>query len=161
MRPPADIIRRPVRIRRITGSRRVLPRVGLLAVAAYLAFAVPPALVASWIRARASGAAVREDAGAALVRQRGAAYAAAIARIRAVLPEDAEYLLLETPAHMIVRFDLAPRRAVFGGPPADVGAFLTSARLPSLPRWTVIAELGAPGPRLVETRLLAAREVLP
>ena len=150
-----------MRIRASALSRRALPAAGLLAVGTFLVLRIPAALLSSAERLAAAASASRDDAGAALVRQRGAEYAAAIARIREVLPEDAEYLLLETPAHMIVRFDLAPRRAVFGGRPAEIGAFVTPGRLPSLPKWTVIPSLEAPGPRLVETRLLPEQGALP
>jgi len=157
----ADIIRRPVRVRRSSAWRRALPAAGLVALAAYLAFGVPTALVTAWTRAAAAGPAARDGAEAALVRQRGAEYAAAIARIRETLPEDAEYLILETPAQVMVRFDLAPRRAVFGGGAKDLATNVTPGKLPTLPEWTVIPNLDAPGPRLVKTRLVAERGSVP
>ena len=161
IRPDADIILRLVKVGRSPAWRRALPAAGLLAVAAYFAYGVPTALVASWTRAAASRAAAREGAEAALVRFRGPEYAAAIARIREALPEDAEYLLLESPAQSMVRFDLAPRRAVFGGNAKNLAANVTPALLPSLPKWTVIASVDPPGPRLVETRVLAEKGAIP
>jgi hypothetical protein len=150
-----------VRIRRSSAWRRALPAAGLVALAAYLAFGVPTALVASWTRAGASRTAARDGAEAALVRFRGPEYAAAIARIREALPEDAEYLILESPAQMMVRFDLAPRRAVFGGNAKNLAANVTPALLPWLPKWTVIPSVDPPGPRLVETRALAEKGAIP
>ena len=60
-------------------------------------------------------------------------------------------------ADVFVRFDLAPRRAVFGGAAEDVAHNVTSAKLPTLPEWTVIPRLDPPGPRLVRTRVVAER----
>lgn len=163
MWPAVDIIRRPVRIRRSSAWRRALPAAGLLAVGAYVAFGVPSALVKSWTRAAAAPGAARDDAAAALARQRGPEYAAAIRILRERLPADGAYLLLteQEGADMIVRFDLAPRRAVFGGAPKDIATNVTSARLPALPEWTVIASLVPPGPSLLKTRLLAEKGALP
>ncbi|HQQ78300.1 MAG TPA: hypothetical protein PLB01_13180 [Thermoanaerobaculia bacterium] len=150
-----------MKVRRSSSWRRALPAAGVLAVAAYLAYGVPAALVTSWTRAGASRAAARDGAEAALARFRGPEYAASIARIRESLPEDAEYLILESPAQMMVRFDLAPRRAVFGGNAKDLAANVTPALLPSLPKWTVIPSVDPPGPRLVETRVLAEKGAIP
>lgn len=138
-----------------------MPAAGLLVLAAYLAAAVPPGLAAAWTRVQTAQTEGRDDAWAALARRRGRAYADAIARIREALPEDAVYLLLDTGTDVIVRFDLAPRRAVFGGPPADVAKNVSPDRLASLPRWTVIPSLAPPGPRLVETRVLAEKGAVP
>jgi len=154
-------MRPPLRIRLSTGWRRALPAAGLLALFAYLAVAVPSALFATWARVRDLPEASRDDARAALARFRGPEYAAAIDRIRAALPEDAEYLILEGDANKIVRFDLAPRRAVFGGNAKDLRTNVTREKLASLPRWTVVPSVVAPWPYLVETRVLAERGVLP
>lgn len=145
--------------------RRALPAAGLLALGAYLLPAVFLGLAAAWGRVHAARTEVRDDAWAALARQRGKPYADGIARIREALPEDSEYLIIENDgagdAAMIVRFDLAPRRAIFGGNARDLRANVTPAKLPSLPRWTVIPSVADPGPRLVETRLLAERGAPP
>jgi hypothetical protein len=135
--------------------------VGLLALAAYLVFAVPTALVASWARAETARTAARDRARDAHVRLRGPDYVSAIERIREALPEDAEYLLMEGVSGVFVRFDLAPRRAVFGGSPKDVASNIKPARLAALPKWTVIPSVDPPGPRLVETRLVAEKGALP
>ncbi len=136
---------------------------GLVAVAAYLLGNVPSALVASWSRFEAAGPASRDDAQAALARLRGPEYAAAIRRIRERLPGDAEYLVLagRLGAEQIVRFDLAPRRALSGRSVKDAASLLALGRVSAVPRWTVIPSLDPPGPRLVETRLLAERGTLP
>jgi hypothetical protein len=150
-----------VRIRRSAGWRRALPAVGLLALAAYLVFAVPTALVASWARVETARGAARENARDAHVRLRGSEYVAAIERIRDILPEDAEYLLIEGTSDALVRFDLAPRRAIFGGNTRDLRTNVTLEKLTSLPHWAVIPSLDPPGPRLVETRLIAEKGALP
>ena len=150
-----------MRIRLSAGWRRALPAAGLLALLAYLVVAVPSALFATWVRIRDVPEASHDDARAALVRMRGSSYADAVDRIRQILPEDAEYLILENGADKIVRFDLAPRRAVFGGNAKDLRANVTREKLASLPRWTVIPSVVAPGPYLVETRVLAERGALP
>lgn len=150
-----------MRIRLSAGWRRALPAAGLLALLAYLAVAVPSALLATWARVRDVPEASRDDARAALARFRVPEYAASIDRIRETLPENAEYLILENDAARIVRFDLAPRRAVFGGNARDLRTNVTRETLASLPRWTVIPSVVAPGPYLVETRVLAERGTLP
>jgi hypothetical protein len=64
-------------------------------------------------------------------------------------------------ADAFVRFDLAPRRAIFGGEPKDVADNVTPAKLHALPEWTIIPRLDPPGPRLVKTRLLAEKGAVP
>ncbi len=145
--------------------RRALPAAGLVAFAAFASFALPVGIrnaaagLASGVRQRG------DDAREALVRLRGAAYADALDRIRAAIPEDGEYLLLENDeardAVRAVRVDLAPRRAVVGGRTGDVRRNVTVDALPKLPRWTVIPAIAEPGPRLVETRALAETGRLP
>lgn len=157
------IIRRLVKTRRSSGRRRALPAVGLVALAAYFVPAVPLALTSAWTRVHVSLSEGQDDAFAALVRQRGREYAEAIAKIRAALPENAEYLIIERDrgSDMIVRFDLAPRRARSGGFSGDVAVNVTPAKLASLPKWTVIPSFLPPGPRLVETRVIAEKGALP
>jgi hypothetical protein len=94
---------------------------------------------------------------------RGPDYFAAISRIRAELPIHSEYLLLGAPngADVFVRFDLAPRRAVFGGDLKDIAYNVTTAKLATLPAWTVVPRLEPPGPRLVETRAVAEKGFVP
>lgn len=152
-----------MKIRAPGPGRRALPALGLIALGAFFVARAPAALLSSWQKLTEASVAVHDGAEAALVRQRGPDYAAAIARIRGALPEDAEYLLFDVSAgvDMIVKFDLAPRRAVFGGRLPDFAPNVTPALLETLPKWAVIPSLDPPGPRLVETRLLAGKGALP
>jgi hypothetical protein len=139
-------------------GRRALPAAGLIALAVFFVPRIPTALALSVERLRAASVARKEGAEAALARLRGKEYAAAIAWIRESIPADGVYLLFaETDgADMIVRYELAPRRAVFGGLRRDAPAFLSTEALARLPRWAVIADFDDPWPRLVATRDLAA-----
>jgi hypothetical protein len=143
--------------------RRLTPLVGLAALAAFLVLHLPAALADSWSRVRDAWRDRALDADSALARMRGPEYVAALHRIREVLPADSEYLLLAAAsgADVFVRFDLAPRRAIFGGKAKDVADNVTPAKLPTLPEWTIIPLLDPPGPRLVKTRLLAEKGALP
>lgn len=141
-----------------------MPGVALAALVLFLAASLPGALDASRSRLKSAGRERALDADEALATLRGQDYVAAIRRIRDVLPEDSEYLLLVgTPggADVFVRFDLAPRRAVSGGAIADIPHNVTLSRLHALPAWTVVPRLDGPGPRLVATRLLAEKGALP
>jgi hypothetical protein len=142
--------------------RPLLPLLGLVALVVFLALRLPVAVSGSLRRATDAWRDRTFDAETALAHMRGPEYVAAIRRIREELPADAEYLLLSSAsgADIFVRFDLAPRRAVFGGSPKDIATNVTPAKLPTLPRWTIIPLLDPPGPRLLETRLLAERGVV-
>lgn len=144
-------------------ARRLFPLAGLVALAAFLVLRLPIALNDSRNRMKDAWRDRGLDADSALVRLRGPEYVAAIRGIRAVLPADAEYFLLAAPngADVFVRFDLAPRRAIFGGEPKDVTDNVTPAKLPTLPEWTVIPRLEPPGPRLVRTRAIAEKGAVP
>lgn len=144
-------------------ARRLLPLAGLAALAAFLVLRLPTALDASRKRIKDAWRDRSLDADSALVRLRGPEYVAAIHGIRERLPVDAEYLLLAAGggAEKFVRFDLAPRRAIFGGELKDVADNVTLAKLPSLPEWTVIPSLDTPGPRLVRTRAIAEQGAVP
>jgi hypothetical protein len=143
--------------------RRRLPFVGLVALLAFLVLRLPGALGDSWRRVRVGWRERSLDAESALARVRGAEYVAAIHRICEELPADSEYLLLSASsgADVFVRFDLAPRRAIFGGEPKDVAVNVTPAKLRTLPEWTIIPRLDPPGPRLVKTYLLAEKGAVP
>lgn len=132
-------------------------------MAVFLAASVPSALAASWKRVMAAWHDRALDADESLATVRGPDYVAAIRRIREELPADSEYLLFGAPdgADVFVRFDLAPRRAVFGGATTDLSKNVTPSRLHELPEWTVIPRLDGPGPRLVGTRLLAEKGFTP
>lgn len=143
--------------------RRLSPLVGLVALVAFLVLRLPAALAASWSCVTAAWRDRALDADSALARVRGPEYVAAIHRIREELPADSEYLLLAAAggADVFVRFDLAPRRAMFGGEPKDVAYNVTPAKLHALPKWTIIPRLDPPGPRLVKTSLLAEKGAVP
>jgi hypothetical protein len=144
-------------------ARRFFPLVGLAALAAFLALRLPAALADSWNRVRGAWRDRALDADSALALVRGSEYVAAIRRIRDKLPPDSEYLLLSSPGwgDVFVRFDLAPRRAIFGGDAKDIAHNVTLAKLRYLPEWTIIPRLAPPGPSLVETRLLAEKGAVP
>lgn len=144
-------------------ARRLFPLIGLVALAAFLVLRLPAAIADSWSRVRGAWRDRGLDADSALAQLRGPEYVAAIHRIREMLPPDSEYLLLSASsgADVFVRFDLAPRRAIFGGRPEDIADNLTPARLLTLPEWTIIPLLEPPGPRLVKTRLLAEKGAVP
>lgn len=144
-------------------ARRLLPFAGLVALAAFLVLRLPTALEDSRGRMKDGWRDRGLDADSALARVRGPEYVSAIHRIREVLPADAEYILLAAPggADVFVRFDLAPRRAVFGGEPKDLAHNVTLAKLRYLPEWTVIPRLDPPGPRLVRTRAIAEKGAVP
>jgi hypothetical protein len=154
-------MRPPVRVRRSAGWRRALPAAGLLALLSYLAVAVPSGLLETAARLGDLPESAHADGRAALARFRGAPYAEAIERIRETLPADSVYLLLAGENGNAIRFDLAPRRAVSGGPFREAASDLTPARLATLPKWTVIPGRFPQGPRLVETRLLAGDGAVP
>ncbi len=130
---------------------------------AFLALRLPAALAVSWSRVAAAWQDRALDADSALEQMRGSEYVAAIRRIREELPPDSEYLLLAVAggADVFVRFDLAPRRAIFGGAPKEVASNVTLSKLRTLPEWTILARLDPPGPRLVKTRLLAEKGAIP
>jgi hypothetical protein len=144
-------------------ARRLLPLAGLVALAAFLVLRLPAALDDSRRRVKNAWRERSLDADSAIARLRGPEYVAAIHGIREMLPADSEYLLLAGPggADVFVRFDLAPRRAVFGGEPKDVAYNVTPAKLSTLPEWTVIPRLEPSGPRLVRTRAIAEEGALP
>ena len=142
-------------------ARRLSPIVGLIALAAFLVLRLPAALAVSWTRVTIAWHNRAFDAEESLASHRGLEYVAAIRRIREKVPPDSEYLLLSAPGDVFVRFDLAPRRAIFGGEPGDVASNVTPEKLRTLPEWTIIPRLDPPGPRLVKTRLLAEKGAVP
>jgi hypothetical protein len=114
-------------------TSRLLSRVALVVLAVHLAVAVPFALARSAKRSLAAARHLDETPREARQRTFGAAYVAAIEEARRAIPEDGVYLLVdaqdrEEGAPFWVRFDLAPRRALFLGklselpPPAKLRA---------------------------------------
>jgi len=128
--------------------------VSLLALAlftAFLAISLPPALSRSLdfikLALRLRGEPVLDQR----VRVWGASYTVAIEEIRRIIPRDAAYVIVESEASpagapLWVRFDLAPRRAVFLGQMAKLGSPQRARRrIPRTVDWVVIAhDLRAP-----------------
>jgi hypothetical protein len=118
-------------------------------VALYAAAALPGALVRSGAALRDAVVRRGESRSAAWQRVVGADYAAGIEAARAAIPSDGEYLLfdagaLEQGAANWVRYDLAPRRAVRGGPVARLGRpERVRERLRRDPEICVVARPGA------------------
>ena len=122
-------------------------------VCAWTAVAAAPISVQYGCRVREAFQRAKDSEQETLAHYSGADYAEAIRRIRDAIPEDGAYALAVLPgphadeARKIVRYHLAPRRAVYigelgsTGPPAGV----------ELPEVAVIASFHDPAPRLVPT----------
>jgi hypothetical protein len=132
----------------LTTPSRASRALATLAVAAFLGFlavAIPVALARSAGESRAALRFAGETALQRRTRVFGASYADAIEALRIAIPRDASYLLFngddrEEGGPLWVRFDLAPRRAVFLGRLSDAGsAPRIKRRAPRAARWAVIA----------------------
>jgi hypothetical protein len=133
----------------MTRGRRGRRWAALSIVALYAAAALPAALTRSGAALRDSVLRRGESRNAARQRVLGADYAAGIETARAAIPRDGDYLLfdageLEQGAANWVRYDLAPRRAVRGGPVARLGrSERVRERLRRAPEICVVARPGA------------------
>lgn len=132
----------------------------LALLAFFLAVSTRPALAGAWDRAALALRTARVAGGESTVasRQRclGARYVAGVELIRRALPADEPFLLVEggNPLHggaLWVRYELAPRRAVFFGRLGDfsraspAGAARLRRRIRGRLRWVVVAyEQGSP-----------------
>jgi hypothetical protein len=117
----------------------------------FLATAVPPAIQQSGGRVLWGASLAGEDPQAARRRFLGEPWARAIDEIRQVIPPDGEYLLASAEGAedtYWIRFELAPRRALFLGRWSRLPA---GALLPPGPRWVVVA-FEEPRPPLLLTR---------
>jgi hypothetical protein len=117
----------------------------------FLATAVPPAILQSAGRVVWAAFLAREDTRQARRRFLGEPWARAVDEIRRVVPRDGEYLLVGGVANedtYWVRFELAPRRALFLGLWSRLPR---GATLPPGPRWVVVA-FEEPEPPLLLTR---------
>jgi hypothetical protein len=127
----------------------VLRGLALLAIAAHLAFALPGALSRTGTTLWTAAVRAGQDRGAVRQELRGAAYSAEIARLCRLLPSDTAYALVAAGRESAgganwVRYDLAPRRAVYLGNLRNLpGPARTARRLPPDLPWVVIA--GDPG----------------
>jgi hypothetical protein len=88
----------------------------------------------------------------ALARTRGAPYARAIENARERIPRNASYALVQVSdvqdARFLVRYDLAPRRAVFLGRVEELAGPAAASLDPEV-LWVVVARLGDEGPLLL------------
>jgi hypothetical protein len=124
-------------------------------VCAWLLVSVPPAVREGSDRIQEAFQHAKETPDEALARFRGAPYVEAIRRIRAAVPADGAYGLVEEAgetsdiARKLVRFDLAPRRALYLGRRGS----LRLSQFEELPPLSVIARLHGV-PELVPTASL-------
>jgi hypothetical protein len=134
---------------------RALALAAVVAIGLFLVAAVPGAVGEAWDEAGIA-ASTHESLGAARIRIYGESYTRAIDEIRRALPADEGYLLVEGGSGLLggtywVRYDLAPRRAVFLGRLDE----LTSAdrlrrRLSANLRHVVVAFAAGKPPRLYD-----------
>jgi hypothetical protein len=110
----------------MNGAGRWRGRAAAALLAIYGALALPGAIAKTALTLRDGFERRRESLEAARARVFGPDYAAGIERARAAIPIQGEYLLfdagrVEEGALNWVRYDLAPRRAVSGGPIERLG----------------------------------------
>ena len=123
---------------------------------AYLAVAVPWALLKAARSVLTSSRVAGETPLEERSRSYGPAYANAIEEIRRTVPPDGAYLLVngdpkEEGGPLWVKFDLAPRRAVFLGKLNELDDIdRVRKRIPRAARWVVIAHGPYRRPELIE-----------
>lgn len=129
----------------------------LVLLATHLAVAVPRALLRSAREGRNLIANRHETPFQKRARNFGSGYAEAIERIRRKIPPDGAYLLINTHRDfeeggpLWIKFDLAPRRAVYLGKLDRLGsAERLRRRLPRAARWVVLAHGPYDPPVLIE-----------
>jgi hypothetical protein len=148
---------------RASRTPRLMATLALLIFLGFLAVAVPIALMRSTGEARAALDLADETAFQRRTRTFGVAYTDAIEAIRTAIPRDGAYLLFngddtEEGGPLWVRFDLAPRRAIFLGRLSDAGsAPRVKRRAPRAARWVVIAYGPYRAPVLMERHELLSR----
>jgi hypothetical protein len=137
--------------------RSFLARLVLALLAIQLAAALPRALLRSAHEGRDLIVHRNETPLQQRVRTFGPGYVQAIEQIRRTIPPDGAYLLInghggvEEGGPIWVKFDLAPRRAVYLGKLEDLGnADRLRRRMPRAARWVVIAHGEYDPPILVE-----------
>jgi hypothetical protein len=142
--------------------RITAPGIALALFFLFLAVSLPVSLGRSVRRIDAAFRFAGETAYEERARVFGAEYALAIEEIRRTIPRDGVYLLLdgdevERGGAIWVRFDLAPRRAVFLGFLKDLGTRASfRRRVTREARWVVIGYAEKP-PRLLERPELLRR----
>ena len=129
----------------------------LALLATHLAVAIPRALLRSAQEGRNLIANRHETPFQKRVRNFGPGYAEAIEQIRRTIPPDGAYLLINTHRDfeeggpLWVKFDLAPRRAIYLGKLDKLGsAERLRKRIPRAARWVVLAHGPYDPPVLVE-----------
>jgi hypothetical protein len=134
----------------------LLARLALALLAIQMAVAVPRALHRSLDEGWSLIVHRRETPFEKRARDFGPGYARAIEQIRRTIPVDGAYLLIngyqgfEEGGPLWVKFDLAPRRAVYLGKLDELGtAERLRRRMPRAARWVVIAHAYDP-PVLME-----------
>lgn len=152
-------------------SGRLFSSLALVLFLAWLAVAVPWALLKAGRSALLSLRVRGETPLQERLRTYGPAYANAIEEIRRTIPRDGAYLLVngdpkEEGGPLWVKFDLAPRRAVFLGKLNELDDIeRLRKRFPRAARWVVIAYGPYRKPQLIERfrfiRQLRQREVRP
>ncbi|HEX7185051.1 MAG TPA: hypothetical protein VF756_24700 [Thermoanaerobaculia bacterium] len=142
--------------------RITAPGIALALFFLFLAVSLPLSLGRSVRRIHAAFRFAGETAYEERARHFGAEYARAVEEIRRTIPKDGVYLLLDGDEEELggaiwVRFDLAPRRAVFLGFLKDLKT-PASFRYPLIreTRWVVIGYAQKP-PRLMEGSELLRR----
>lgn len=137
--------------------RSSLATLALVLLAVHLGMAVPRALLRSSWEVRNLIATRHETPFEKRVRSFGPGYTQAIEQIRRKIPPDGAYLLInshpdfEEGGPLWVKYDLAPRRAVYLGKLDDLGsADRLRRRMPRAARWVVIAHGPYDPPVLVE-----------
>jgi hypothetical protein len=145
--------------------RRARATLAIVAVTAYLGFSAGGCVFEAARRFSDLSLHAGEDFRSALTRTWGEPFARGIEKARAQIRPDEPYALIEgrldTNDRFRVRYELAPRPAVYIGRARD----LAGAKLPDLDpeiRWAVIATVGDVEPELVpvnrlESRLAAAK----
>jgi hypothetical protein len=135
----------------------VFASLALALLALYLAVSIPRALLRSAREVRSLATHRHETPYDKRVRNFGPGYAEAIERIRRKIPPDGAYLLINTHKDfeeggpLWVKFDLAPRRAVYLGKLDQLGsADRLRRRTPRAARWVVLAHGPYDPPVLME-----------
>lgn|ERR1700674_1578589 len=132
----------------------LLRRLALASFLLSLLADLPPMAVRALRRVGRAALELGEDARGARVRLMGAATVAAFDSLRQAIPADGDYLLVDggeedQAAAYWVRFELAPRRAVFVGRLREMeGTPQPVWKLPAASRWVVVANPAGP-PRLL------------
>ena len=139
--------------------------IGLGLFLCFVLVSLPVQLRHAWRRAaHAAVAAERGEGSAAAVRRiQGDAYVDALARILHAVPPGGAYFLVDGGAAGMgaafwVRFDLAPRRALFLGRPGELTGAELAARLAAAPGLAVVIARGDRDPPLLLDRESFLRE---